>query len=168
MLQQVEQPVKRGRGRPPKHRPATPPTPITSETVTKFGLNDWPKFGNWLLTRLETEKPWYSRAGWLAQIRQMTAMNEWYMIKTEHAVFIGAICKDPGDPRPRMQEFLCWCMDKEHVKECVDLYRFARTHSREMNAKSVYFGFASDMTAAEVKAAVNGDYAAIVFVDLTK
>ncbi len=172
----VVQDVKRGPGRPRKDVPvATPEKPTVmqepSAKIERYRMQTDPAFDNWLLNRLERDKPYWSRAGWLAQLRQMAASNEWHMMRLGDTILLASILKDPADPRVKVKDFICWSMsenEKVVTSECLKLFRELRQWSHTMNAVAVSFGNSSDVNPGDMKHALNGEYASDLFWDMTK
>lgn len=132
----------------------------------RYRLQLDPKFDNWLIEQLEARKPYYGRAGWLSQLLQVSGMNEWIVIKLNNSIFMGAVHKDPLDPRVRIQEFICWTMDEKWY-DCMKLYREVRRRALAMNCVCLNLGRDSCVPPNEIERQLKGQYPADMFVDLT-
>lgn len=139
------------------------PTPPNFE---RYRLQLDPKFDNWLIERLEARKPYYQRAGWLSQLLQISGMNDWIVIKLNNSIFMGAVHKDPLDPRVRIQEFICWTMDEKWY-DCMKLYREVRRRALAMNCVCLNLGRDTCVPQNEIERQLKGQYPADMFVDLT-
>lgn len=176
-LQVIEEPKRRGR--PSKvivndgQHIVVPPTEETTlviesvAVIERYRMQLDPVFDNWLLTELETRKPWYSRAGWFGQIRQALGSNDFMALKLNNSIFLGAVHKDPLDPRVRIQEFICWTMDEKWY-DCMKLYREVRRKSHDMNAVCINLLRDSCVPPNEVERQLSGQYPGDMFVDMTK